>query len=412
MTPFAREIKHFIDSHKLLPVGARVVTGLSGGADSVALLAVLSELGYECLAVHVNFGLRGAEADRDMNHARSVADALGAEFRAVRVDTHARMLLTGESVEMACRRLRYAEFDKAMADGGCDAIAVGHHREDNVETMVLNLLRGCGIHGVRAMLPRNGVIVRPLLETSKAQILDYVSERGLAYVIDSSNMVADVARNRLRLEVLPALTAAFPDAMERLSRSLANLRGCEQLYDSLLPPRGDSLRGVSPTLLREWLAPYGFNAAQCADMQSAAAGARFESKTHEVTVCPDGRYELTPLGATAPKPQLRGRIVAREANFKLRPGVLYLDASAARDADWQLRLWRDGDRMRPFGMKGSRMVADVLADAGISATARRRSWVLLRNGVILWAVGIRASAHFPVTKHTTEIIEITVDENH
>lgn len=411
MTPLAARIASFIAAGHVAEPGARVLVGLSGGADSVALLALLRELGYGCVAVHCHFGLRGAEAERDLEHARAVASRLGAEFVEHRFDTRAYMADHGVSAEMACRELRYELFERLRKERGCDVIAVGHHREDNIETLFLNLLRGCGIHGARAMEPRRGKVIRPLLETSKQELLTYLSERGIDYVTDSSNLVADVARNRLRLLVLPALREAFPDADERLARSLANLRGCEGLYNSLLPERGDSLGGVDPVLLHEWLAPYGFNAAQCADMTAAMTGAVFISPTHCVTICKGGRYELCALGETPSRPRLEGRIVKRPANFKPRRGVLYLDAAAAADATWELRPWMPGDRISPFGMRGSRPVADVLADAGVSASRRKDALVLTRNGRVLWVVGVRASSLFPVTEKSTEIIEIFCHED-
>ncbi len=408
MTPLAARIGRFIAAEKLLTHGSRTVVGLSGGADSTALLALLRELGYDCVAVHCHFGLRGEEAERDLRHSRKIASALGAEFEERRFDTRAYMSRHGVSAEMACRDLRYAAFDEIASERNCEAIAVGHHREDNIETMFLNLLRGCGLHGVRAMTPRRGNIVRPLLETSKAELVDYLDARKIDYITDSTNLVADVARNRLRLEVLPALRAAFPNADAKLSRSLRNLRGCEALYGSLLPPMSESIDGVGETLLHEWLAPFGFNATQCADILRSTPGAVFDSADHRLTLCVGNRFELTPIGENEAerRPTLSGVVKPRPENFKPQPGVLYLDASAAEAANWELRLWREGDRIRPFGMTGSRPVADVLADCGISATQRRRTWVLTRNDDILWVVGVRASAHFPVTETSTKIIEI------
>lgn len=407
MTPLAARIGRFIDAERLLTHGSRTVVGLSGGADSTALLALLRELEYDCVAVHCHFGLRGEEAERDLRHSRKIASALGAEFEERRFDTRAYMSRHGVSAEMACRDLRYAAFAEIASARNCEAIAVGHHREDNIETMFLNLLRGCGIHGVRAMTPRRGNIVRPLLETSKAELVAYLDAQKIDYITDSTNLVADVARNRLRLEVLPALRAAFPDADARLNRSLQNLRRCEALYDSLLPPMSESLDGVGETLLHEWLAPFGFNATQCADILRSAPGAVFDSAGHRLTLCVGKRFELTPItDSGAGRPELSGIIKPRPKNFRPQSGVLYLDASAAESACWELRLWREGDRMRPFGMAGSRPVADVLADHGFSATQRRRAWVLTRNDEILWIVGVRASAHFPVTEASTKIIEI------
>ncbi len=404
---FEERIARYIAAEGLLQPGAKVVVGLSGGADSAALLAVLCALGYRCIAVHCHFGLRGAEADRDLEHSRRLADRLGAEFRQVRFNTREYMAANGVSAEMACRELRYDFFERLRVETAAEAIAVGHHREDNVETFFLNLLRGSGIHGLRGMLPRRDRIVRPLLGVSKADILGYLREKGIDYVTDSSNLEDDFKRNRLRNRLLPLLEAEFPGAMEAIDRSLRNLRGNEELYNVLLPQRSDSLNGVSPTLLHEWLAPLGFNGDQCERMLSASAGATFTSPTHRLTICPGRRYVLGPLGSEAERPRLCGRIIDRPADFSPCSGVLYMDADAVgEDARWELRPWQPGDRMRPFGMKGSKPVSDLMAEAGIAASRRPQSYLLTLNGEIVWLVGHRASALYPITENTKRIIEI------
>lgn len=403
------QIKDFIQRESLLPEDSRVIIGLSGGADSVGLLALMTELGYECIAVHCHFGLRGEEADRDARFSKEIAGKLGAKFVLKRFATKEYACKKGISLEMACRELRYAEFEKLRIEFDAEAIAVGHHREDNVETMLLNLLRGCGIHGVKGMVPRSGYIIRPLLDTPRAEIFEYLDERGLDYITDSSNLENDFKRNKLRNIILPAIVEQFPDAMTTLSRSVRNLRDCARLYDQFLPARTDSLRGVDPALLFEWLAPYGFNADQCRKMLSAAVGAQFDSPNYKVTICSDGKYELTKLSAEEAEPRLIYRKLRKDAGFVIRKGCLYLDSDALpEEAQFQVRRWQEGDRMRPFGMKGSRMVSDVMNDCGISASRRRQISLLTLNGDVLWIIGHRASALYPITEKTENITEISI----
>jgi tRNA(Ile)-lysidine synthase len=406
------KISHFIEREGLPKPDARLVVGLSGGADSVALLSALTALGYDCTAVHCHFGLRDAEeADRDLAHAEAVARQLGAGFRSVRFATRQYMAEHGVSAEMACRELRYDFFEQVRAAVGAEATAVAHHRDDNIETLFLNLLRGAGLHGVRAMLPRSGNVIRPMLECRRSEILEYLQQRGLTYVTDSTNAKNDFQRNRLRNVVLPTLYANFPGAADALTCSLANLRGNEALYNSLLP-RAASLdevkRSAAPlTLLHELLSPLGFNAAQCADVLAAQSGSVFTS-AQGVKLCVEyGEMRILPADNADGAPQLAHRRLS-PAEFKPQSGHLYLDAEAAEgNPTWELRRWTEGDRMRPFGMTaGSRLLSDVFATARIPAAERRRQWVLTRNGVILWAVGVRASAHFPVTENTNEIIDI------
>lgn len=407
MTVFGRKVSDFIDAEGLPAPGAKLIVGLSGGADSTALLAVMRELGYVCVAANCNFGLRGIEAERDSLHACHVAERLGAEFCRRDFDTKAYAFGRSISLEMACRELRYDFFEQLRREVGAEAIAVGHHCEDNIETFFLNLMRGSGLHGLRAMLPRRGNVIRPLLGVSKAEILEYLGERGLAYVEDSTNRANDFKRNRLRNVVLPLIEREFPGASAKIADSIRFLRANDTLYNALLPPMPESLAGASPTLVHEWLAPFGFNADQCVKIPSAQSGAVFTSPTHRLTICPKGKYSLEAEPAKRPAPRLTRRIVPFSENFRPRPGVLYLDADAIpADGDWELRPWRPGDRMRPFGMRGNRAVSDILAEAGVPADKRREAYVLTLDDEILWAVGYRTSAHYPITKYTTEILEI------
>lgn len=405
-------VARFIDVERLLTPGAKVVVGLSGGADSSALLVVLCRLGYDCVAVHCHFGLRGEEADRDLAASEALAHKLGVGFSHVRFDTRDYMRRHCISAEMACRELRYDYFERVRCETGAEAIAVGHHREDNVETFFLNLLRGSGLHGLRAMLPHRGHIVRPLLAESKSEILAFLESEGIDYVTDSTNADNDFRRNRIRNVVMPALEQAFPGATAAIGRSINCLRGNERLYNSLLPPRGDSLEGATPTLLHEWFAPFGFNSDQCERMCTALPGATFESDSYMLTLCRGKKYELKPLDEHHSAPKLTARTRKNDKNFRPAKGVLYLDADALPpDGDWKLRRCVAGDRMKPYGMVGrSKLVADILAEAGVPASARKNKYVLTLNGVILWAVGFRTSALYPVTENTDRIIEIHYED--
>lgn len=403
-------IAEFIDAESLLQRGSRVVVGLSGGADSVALLALLRSLGYECTAVHCNFGLRGDEADRDARHAETIASKLGARFILVKFNTKEYAREHNQSIEMACRELRYNEFERIRRETASEAVAVGHHREDNIETMFLNLLRGSGLHGIKGMLPRRGNIIRPLLETPRQDILEYLQRENLAYIVDSSNLENDYKRNRLRNVIIPTIIGEFPDALTTLNRSLRNLRDCDSLYLEMLPERADSLEGVVPTLLHEWIAPYGFNSSQCEKIITSESGAEFYSATHVLTVCPGRKYELCEINTKIPQPKLIVKTYPATDALKPQRGHVYFDAETLGAVDeLTLELWHEGDRMRPFGMNGYRMVSDVMADCGISATERRKTWLLKRGDEVLWIVGHRASAHFPITNKTKNITEISID---
>ena len=167
--------------------GAGVLVGLSGGADSVALLRILVHLGYRCYAVHCNFHLRGDESDRDERFASALCQSLHVPCQVVHFDTMGYAAEQHISIEMAARALRYQEFERIRQAQGLDVIAVAHHQDDAVETLLLNLIRGAGINGLTGMRVKNGRIVRPLLCITRDEVLNYLDKLGQPYVTDSTN---------------------------------------------------------------------------------------------------------------------------------------------------------------------------------------------------------------------------------
>ena len=216
-------IRLYIEKYRLLSEDRPVLVGLSGGADSVALLGVLVRLGYPCIALHCNFHLRGEESDRDEAFACEFAESLEVPFHKIDFDT---ISYAGErhlSIEMAARELRYAWFEEMRERLGGQATAVAHHRDDNVETVLMNLIRGTGIRGMSGIRPRNGFIVRPLLCVSREDILAWLADQGYAYMVDSTNLSDAYTRNFIRLNVLPLLEEINPSARNTIARSAEHL---------------------------------------------------------------------------------------------------------------------------------------------------------------------------------------------
>ena len=170
--PMRNIVRTYIEKQQLLSSDGPVLVGLSGGADSVALLALLVQLDYPCVALHCNFHLRGDESVRDEQFAREMARTLDVPFYKIDFDTTAYGVEHHLSIEMAARELRYNWFEEMRLRLGAQAIAVAHHRDDSVETVLMNLVRGTGIRGVGGIRPKNGYVVRPLLAVSRSEILD------------------------------------------------------------------------------------------------------------------------------------------------------------------------------------------------------------------------------------------------
>ena len=300
---FTRQIAKFIASERLLSHDARVLVALSGGADSVALFCVLKQLGYALSAVHCNFHLRGAESDRDETFVRDLCRKEHVPLEVVHFDTIAYAARHKMSIEMAARELRYEAFETLRREQGAEAIAVAHHRDDSVETLLLNLIRGTGINGLKGIRPRNGYVIRPLLAVSRQDITDYLERIGQAYVTDSTNLHDDYTRNKVRLNILPLMEQINPSVKDSLTETAARLNEVAILYNKVMKAETQCISTHLPdgtlridqtkwqasdtpkSLLYELLSPYGFRPAQIDDICLSARhtpGRRFRAATHEV----------------------------------------------------------------------------------------------------------------------------------
>ncbi|MDE6416497.1 MAG: tRNA lysidine(34) synthetase TilS [Duncaniella sp.] len=422
------KVKTFIRSHNLLADGAKVVVALSGGADSVALLHMLSRMGYSCTAAHCNFHLRGAESDRDMEFVMKLCVDMSIPLVIKHFDVYARMKATGESVEMACRSLRYDWFRELVDSAPGSSLAVAHHLNDNVETFFLNALRGSGVAGVRGMLPRAGYIIRPLLEVTRAEIEAYLRAEGIGFVTDSTNAENTFRRNRLRNVILPLIEEYFPGASRMISATMSNLRADSALlsdYDAILrdtytdetgsidvaglaaghPHPAEALyrlmrgSGITQQMIDSIIA------------DPMAAGLTFGTFTLDRgRLIPLDNEQVAAITVTPGKPPLAMKHISRESFMPRRSSdTIWLDAAVLEgNPRFELRPWRQGDRFKPFGMKGSKKLSDLFVTHRLDSNAKRRVRVLTRDGEILWVVGLRPSRLFAVNPLTTDIIELTL----
>ena len=412
--------------------GHPVLVALSGGADSVALLRVLLEAGFECHAAHCNFHLRGEESMRDECFVRNLCQQFNIPLTVKDFNVAAWQQEHGGSVEMACRELRYAWFEQERQRLGCGLIAIAHHSDDQVETFFLNLLRGTGIRGLAGMQRLNGNIWRPLLNVSRREILDYLTAIGQDYVTDSTNSENDFRRNQLRNLVLPAIEQQFPQARERILDTMGNLRDDLDLLSSLVKQIMPDDRHIdiaelclhpeASTLLYHRIRHKGFNRDQCQQAIDAArnghSGRQFMGKGYIMHV----NRQTLDIEATQENPSAEipvdlnddilspVHVTISRNNAPFSP--LMCDgkdkvAFSTKLLNCQrivLRHWQQGDRIRPFGMKGSKLVSDLFADLKLDHSGKRDVWLLEADGEILWVLGFRASALYPVTPESQDYI--------
>lgn len=426
---FLEKVRKTIEKYRLPePEEGPVIVALSGGPDSVALLDVLVGLGYSVIAAHCNFHLRGDESNRDMAFATDLCRHMGIVCETISFDVESRRKLTGESVEMACRELRYEWFGTLVEKYGASALATGHHRDDNIETLILNLLRSSGLRGASAISPASNRRISPLLECSRSEITEYLSGRGLSFVTDHTNLENDYSRNKVRNVILPAIESQFPDARQRLADSISHLADDMKLLDEAVimwrrqyigPDNTiviDEVKrsGAPESLMFRLLEPYGFNRCQTDGIVNGErSGARYRSDEFEAVVS-RGIVRLHQIGYNDCDltPQIVTELVDVTDFVPLRdPSAATFDSSILDgDPDWEVRAWRQGDRMKPFGMNGrSKKLSDIFNDAKVDDLTKQSRIVVTRNGEIVWVAGLRQSDLYRVDDTTRTIVKMSLD---
>ena len=285
--------------------GLLFLVALSGGADSVCLLLAMKRLGYRVEAIHCNFHLRGAESDRDENFCKRLCEREQIPFHTVHFDTKTYAEVHKVSIEMAARELRYGYFEQLRKAIDAEAILVAHHKNDAVETLLMNLLRGTGIHGLQGIKPRNGRIIRPLLCVSRQEIVEWLNMIGQDYVTDSTNLEDDVTRNKLRLNIIPLLEQINPAASENISQTALRMVEAGKVFDAamddtvanvtcgstddLIVVDKEKLNAVPSKeyTLHTILSEYHFSPSQVEEISQSdysQSGKSWESATHQLVV--------------------------------------------------------------------------------------------------------------------------------
>lgn len=429
---FETLVADYIKRNQLMDKGQTQLVALSGGADSVALLLTLHALGYPLEAIHCNFQLRGQEADRDEAFCQSLCQKLDIPLHRAHFDTRSYAQLHGISIEMAARKLRYTYFHQLRPALHAETICVAHHRDDSVETILLNLVRGTGLNGLTGIKPKNEAVVRPFLCVKRQQIIDYLQRKGQDYVTDSSNLVADVKRNKIRLQILPLLEELNPSFRSTLMTMASEMADIEKIVSQSLGHYAQATEVDIKTLQKEpsteqalfhFLHPRGFTPAQIrqiADNLDASSGRRWLSPTHEL-LSDRGRLTVYPIESDAPKPMripetgrysyaneatLRVSKVARDGGFSIptRPDAAAMDADKAR-LPLTIRRTAQGDKFVPLGMKGFKLVSDFLTDQKKSLWEKRHQLVVCdADGQIVWLVGNRLDHRARITEATQQVL--------
>lgn len=429
------QVQEYISYHKLLSKDSKVIVGLSGGPDSMVLIHILLQLGYQCIAAHCNFHLRGEASDEDAEFVNKWCEEQNVPLNTISFDTQAYASQKKISIEMAARNLRYNWFETIRKEHKADAIAIAHHQDDSVETILINLIRGTGIKGLTGIPNKNNYIVRPLLSISRSEIIEYLIKNKIPYVTDHTNEEDIYTRNTLRLKVLPILETINPSVKKSIITTSHNLQEAEKIYNNYIADVLPSVlkknhinieqlkRTYSPqSILFEILAPLGFTPSVIEDVSNnldSIPGKVYLSKEYRLLkdrehliiseietkefenemflIYPDSQVLKTPFSMSIRKEKY-------DSDFKIqkRHTILQIDFDKL-SFPLTLRKWKKGDWFIPFGMTGKKKLSDFFTDNKFNLIEKEATWVLTSEKEIVWIINHRVDNRFRITNTTKSV---------
>nr|WP_282189193.1 tRNA lysidine(34) synthetase TilS [Maribellus sp. YY47] len=415
---------------------------VSGGIDSMVLLHLFEKSELEYGVAHCNFQLRGDESDGDERFVREYVQMHGIPSFFETFDTTEYARVSGISIEMAARELRYAFFERIRCEHHYNWIATAHHQDDLIETFFLNLSRKTGIKGLTGIKDKAGFLIRPLLFAGREEIEQYAAQNYLEYREDSTNSEVVYQRNFLRHKILPLFSELNPAFKKNLLASIDNLRDAEQVYTSVLNRNKEqvvedengeiriSIEKLRTTpfpqlLLLEALSLLHFNPSVIDEVfQSldAEPGKQFFSPTHRLVKDREFLF-VAPL-----KEQSEQLFYIEESDIELfKPIQLSIEKTGAAgfniikspdvaciDLDTiqfplLIRKWKQGDYFQPLGMKGMKKVSDFFIDQKIPLHEKENTWLLCSGKKIVWIMGRRLDDRFKVSPETQRILVLRMD---
>lgn len=413
---------------------------VSGGIDSMVMadLFLTSQLPFAI--AHCNFQLRGAEADADEALVKTWCDQHHVPFYTTHFDTQYFSALWKKGIQETARKLRYDWFSKLCKENDFKYLATAHHGDDAVETLLINLCKGTGLHGLASIPVQNQHIIRPLLFTNRAAIKTYAELHQIAFREDASNADDKYLRNAVRHQIVPTLEQQFPNATERIRESIIRFSQAAQIYDravskiiaGLVEQRGKDfyipirkLQKVTPleTIVYELFKVYQYTAPQTKSLivlMDADSGKYVESSTHKtiknrefliITQLQTNEADFIAIDTLASPIKLSDRTLKFSSSklstiFSDDPNVTYVDAQKL-EAPILLRRWKQGDYFYPLGMgMKKKKLSRFFIDAKIPLHEKEQCWVLESNKRIVWIAGMRLDERFKITDKTTEVLKI------
>lgn len=416
-----------IEKYDMLKYTEKVTVALSGGADSVCLLYVLSELAEKyritLSAIHINHMLRGEESDRDEAFVRSLCEKKEIPLDVKRIDVMSIAEKTGESIELAARNVRY----KAFEEIDCGLVATAHSADDNLETVLYNITRGSGLKGVCGIPPTRDIYIRPLIFCTRQEIEAYLKEKGAKFVTDSSNLTDDYTRNFLRHNVVPALRKVNPSVNKTVATMCASLREDEEFLSSfakriyLLAQREDCLDSevlkVQPSsIIKRVIALYledrfatktdSLHLESLKDI--LISGGKTSINNGITAICKNGRFYFYSDKTQTSKPVYF--VQQKETFVKSSSNVNNLFLKNAVDCDkingkLTIRTREPSDKIRLSGRNCTKSLKKLMNELKIPEELRDVIPVAADDDGVVWVYGVGADERVAVDKNTNKAIE-------
>jgi tRNA(Ile)-lysidine synthase len=442
---FRQEVLNYIDKHELFNRNNKLILGLSGGADSMALAHFLKSEGFQFIAAHCNFQLRCEASDEDQKLVENWCSKNDIKCLVKSFDTSFYAKRNKISIEMAARNLRYEWFSELVKEFNAEVIAVAHHLNDQIETFFLNMLRGAGIRGSKGMLPKNGNVVRPLLEIKREEIEEYVSENQIPYRLDETNADTAFLRNAIRHNVVPEFEKLSPSFIDIMSGNMQRLAGVwaflemqfVEMETQLVKQNAENTTIQLPDKKHSYIyldflnylfskESFSFPMSEIQNIVDAQVGKYIEYNGYVLTK-ERGYLSITPVAETRKVNVIINEFpfIAEWGNYVFHfkyttpkgkhsipttPDVVWLNISDT-DLPLIIRTWEPGDSMNPYGMTGTKKIKKMLTDSHVPSTLRKSYPVLCANEEVVWLPKIRPSRKYVVSSDEEQVLEIRVTLN-
>ena len=424
-------VKQFIISKSLFLQDDHLLLAISGGPDSLCLFFILKKLGYNIELAHCNFSLRDKESDQDEEFVRRLANKYKLKCHVKRFDTYRYAKSKKVSIQMAARDLRYKWFYDLLQENNLDFIITGHHRDDNIETFLMNLIRGAGVRGLSGIKPKNNKVVRPLLEISKKEIKQFLVENNIEYRYDRSNLDVKYLRNKIRKKIIPLLKEINPNIQQTITDEIFILDGIGKIFNERINTIKERLirekDGVYKLniadlikldhleiILFEILNPFGFfQVSKIINTLDSQSGKQFFSETHQLIVDRE-KIIISERANNQEEIEITDVEIQIETPLNLRfttsfdPSICKKSNIARLDFDkisfpLTLRKWRNGDRFKPLGMRNFKKLSDFFIDEKYSILDKQKQWILCSNDDIVWIVGSRIDDRYKIEDNTKKV---------